>query len=226
MNESVNTVSSKDQLPVNSYIFRYPNKNAKKKIAIVGNSITKHGYAPQIGWFGNWGMAATSEDKDFVHLLKAKFEERYGEIDLLIAQASCWEGAETEDKESKLKEHYIPLVEFDPDILIVRLGENIQFHKTDSISLKKDFKYFMDFLGANNPNKQVILTGLFWSHKEKEAVITEIAKEMGYTFVFLQDLCNDPKMMAIGLFEHTGVAAHPGDLGMQVIADRIFDAIK
>ena len=226
MNESVNTVSGKDQLPVNSYIFRYPNENAKKKIAIVGNSITKHGYAPQIGWFGTWGMAATSQDKDFVHLLKAKFHERYGEVDLMIAQAACWESAKTEDKEGKLKDHYIPLVEFDPDILIVRLGENIQFHETDSVTLKKDFKYFMDFLGANKPGKQVILTGLFWTHEEKEAVVTEIAKEMGYTFVFLQDLGNDPEMMATGLFEHAGVAAHPGDLGMQVIADRIYNAIK
>lgn len=226
MNESVNTVSSQNQLPVNNYIYRYPNENAKKRIAIIGNSITKHGYAPQIGWFGNWGMAATSEDKDFVHLLKAKFEERYGEIDLCFAQGACWEGAKSEDKAATLDEFFKPFVEFDPDILIVRIGENIQYHETDFETLKKDFKYFMDFLGANNPKRQVILTGLFWTHEEKEQVVTEIAKEMGYTFVFIQDLGNDPKMMATGLFEHAGVAAHPGDLGMQEIANRIYNAVK
>ncbi|MDO7885314.1 hypothetical protein [Hymenobacter cheonanensis] len=44
-------------------------KPAYGKIIVLGNSITRHPPLAEIHWPHNWGMAATSQDKDFVHLL-------------------------------------------------------------------------------------------------------------------------------------------------------------
>ena len=40
------------------------------RVLFVGNSITLHGPRPQIGWTNNWGMAASSRDRDYVLLLQ------------------------------------------------------------------------------------------------------------------------------------------------------------
>ncbi|MEI6540199.1 MAG: hypothetical protein WCO86_11845, partial [Planctomycetota bacterium] len=39
------------------------------RILVLGNSLTLHGPKAEIGWAGNWGMAASAQDKDYVHLL-------------------------------------------------------------------------------------------------------------------------------------------------------------
>jgi hypothetical protein len=57
-------------------------------------------------------------------------------------------------------------------------------------------------------------------------LLEEIGKELGHSVVRLSDLGEDDSMMAKGLFEHEGVAVHPGDLGMKTIADRIWHEIE
>ena len=50
-----------------------------------------------------------------------------------------------------------------------------------------------------------------------------LAEKYGFEFVQLSDLGYSDENMAKGLFEHQGVAMHPGDLGMKRIADRIIE---
>ena len=47
------------------------------RILFWGASTTKHPPAEDIGWSGNWGMAASAEENDYVHKLVSYLEEKY-----------------------------------------------------------------------------------------------------------------------------------------------------
>ena len=220
-NAAANTVSAENQLKVNDYVTIYK-RGGSKKVLFFGNSITRHEPAPHIGWHGDWGMAASCQENDFVHLIVKELDKAYGTIDYCIAQGSKWERGYTRSSEV-LEEIYSKAREFKADIVIVRIGENI----TPEEHLKVDCKPAVDeairFL-VSNENAKVIVTDMFW-YAIYNDVFREVSEERGYTFCHITDLENDERTMAKGLFEHTGVAAHPGDFGMQCIADRILAKI-
>ena len=53
----------------------------------------------------------------------------------------------------------------------------------------------------------------------------EAAAELGAPLVKLADLGTRDEMKAVGFFEHSGVAGHPGNAGMAAIAERILEKL-
>ena len=89
--DKANTVSAINQLNVNDYI-SFINKDGKgKRIMFAGNSITRHGVKEDIGWFNDFGMAASSIDKDYVHIIAKRVSEIDSDATFCIAQCASWE---------------------------------------------------------------------------------------------------------------------------------------
>ena len=86
-NAAANTVSADNQVRVNDYVSIYK-RGGVKKVLFFGNSITRHEPALHIGWTGDWGMAASSIEKDFVHIVVDELDKKYGKVDYCIAQGS------------------------------------------------------------------------------------------------------------------------------------------
>ena len=219
-NELANTVAAKNQLNGNPNI-SYERNDGGIKVLFVGNSITRHGYKPDIGWYGDWGMAASSKDKDYVHRAISMLEEKYGKVDACIAQGAEWERA-YENTKACLQEKYLEARDFKADIVIIRIGENMP--KGSAPDCKPQFAEMIEFF-ASKDGARVIVTDSFWRNDARDGMIKEICEENGYTFCQLHDLEEDEANMAIGLFEHKGVARHPSDLGMENIAERIVECV-
>ena len=104
-----------------------------------------------------------------------------------------------------------------------RFIENVPRKDFDAETFKREYAVFADFLNPTGKARIVLSSG-FWEH-EGDAAIRTVAVERGYPFVELGDLGERDEMKAIGLFEHTGVANHPGDRGMKAIAERLWNAV-
>ena len=212
-----NTVDSKSQLKKTEMVkFDRPEGNGIR-VTFVGNSITLHGVKPDIGWNNAWGMAASAKEKDYVHVLESAILAKDPNAAFCICQAARWERAYKNGNET------YPLYEsardFDADIIVFRCIENCPGKEFDRDTFKRELDALLRYLDKNGKAKFIITTG-FWHHPG-DVALREYAEEKGYPCVELGDLGERNEMKAIGLFEHSGVANHPGDLGMKSIAERI-----
>ena len=216
-----NTVKAENQLKPNEYVSFEGENNKGIRIMFLGNSITLHGIKHDIGWHNRWGMAASAKEKDYVHIIENEILKENPDAAFCICQAAAWEMKFKNGKE--LHSLFEPARDFRADIIVARLIENCPFDNFDKETFKNEYFGLIRYLSGENT--RVILTTGFWKHIGDKA-IEEMAREENIPLVKLGDLGEDDSMKAIGLFEHSGVANHPGDKGMQAISDRILAVLK
>ncbi len=211
-----NTVASTNQLEKNKCVSFINEKGTGVRILFVGNSITRHGKKPEIGWYHDFGMAASCAEKDYVHRVVSALSKK-NDAAACIAQVGAWEGHYKEG--AAQLEKFEKARNFGADIIVIRCVENCDHKNLDKEIFEREYKRLIDYFNLNK-KAHIILTTSFWKHPADE-VIRAVAEKENYDLAELSDLGEDDSMKALGLFEHEGVANHPGDLGMQKIAERI-----
>lgn len=197
------------------------------KILFLGNSITRHAPAEAIGWSGDWGMAASAKEKDFVHRVTHSLARVAGETPQVMIQnvAEFERQYATYDADVKLKDAFA----FRADLVIVAIGENVP--PLDSEASTATFRNSLLKLlrgFANDRDSTIVVRSCFWPNPAKDQVLKQVCQEVGGTFVDIGQLAQDEANFARSerKFQHSGVAAHPGDRGMQAIADAVLGGIR
>ncbi len=192
-------------------------------VLFIGNSITRHLPKPEIGWHRDCGMAASSPESDYLHIVLRGLEKQLGRVNYCVAQLGRWEKQYWDDG---ILLSYVKAREFAADIIICRLGENIWGSRDmlEEQPLYPKFDGMLKYFNAK-PASKVAVTDLFWAWDDIDKPIRKVVSDNGYTQVYIGDLGARSDCKALDEYEHHGVSIHPNDLGMQNIAGRILRAL-
>lgn len=187
-----------------------------KRVLIVGNSITLHAPLPEKGWNGNWGMAASAANKDYVHLISAKLRKLNPNVEIQLMIAVDFEQNYKTYDFKKIK----TFVDFHPDLVVMRIAENSNLTTLNDYENRYD-KLITELISESSASK-VICTTSFWATTEDVSWrIRNVASNRGYFLVDLETLSKDKTFAAFNYFQDLGIGAHPSDKGMQEIANKI-----
>jgi alpha-galactosidase len=198
-----------------------------QKVLFVGNSLTLHAPKADIGWSGNWGMAATAEAKDYVHLVTQGLALRQGVRPIvLVKNVADFERADASyDTPGK----FADAAAFKADLIILAIGENVplltspaaqQVYQARVIGLLKVLR--------GDTSARIVVRSSFWANAAKDGAMRRACDSLGGTFVDISALTLDERNYARSerSYQHAGVASHPGDRGMAAIAEEIVKAVK
>lgn len=202
-----------------SYIEGYSN------ILHLGNSIAKHALTSY--WWGSWGMAASELSKDYVHRFLAKMQVLKPAAATSVLNIAEWEVNPSGWNKSTLDPYLIG-----KDLICIRLGENATYNGT----FKTEFASLISYIKSKNSTAKILIGGVFWADSNKDTAMSEVASENSLPFVSLSHLDIPANKSYMGAqvkgddgqwhtVNNTGVAIHPGDLGMDAIATELFNAL-
>ncbi len=239
------TSASSNQLTITSCPPPSTGGGQYNRVLYVGNSITLHGGNPFFivnDQNPKRGMAATAPDKDYVRLMSAKHRSVNPAVDnrtiaswnlggqLDEATGPYWESQST--KGGIDLSRFDPIAAWKPDLVYIRLGENVMDGEITNPSLYQNrLKELIDKLISQSPGAKVVLSTSVWDKPNYDKAIRAVAAERNYPLADFSDMW--PNRSTNGYFALTdlnggprygdaGTDAHPDDDGMKRIADNLW----
>jgi hypothetical protein len=208
------------------------------KMMVVGNSLTHHSPASGadgLSWDGDWGMAASCEPNDYVHVLQGRLQgdQPTTPLALEIGHIADERYTMTGVAHGSMNLSGAPtLTASNADLMVFQLGENY-VGTLDWSTFGQNYKTTIQQIAAGGSTPKLVVVGPWWDAVTtyKSMLIQRVAYEVGATYVRIDDVSKVPANLAMNepyaapAWATNGVGGHPGDTGMAVLADRIYNAI-
>jgi hypothetical protein len=213
-----------------------PSKNYKK-VFVLGNSLT-------IG-FGTHGMASSDVNTDYYYWLQQTLSSKNGELVMRRFSGALWESGSngTEDGLSERRLSFLDStvsknIDGSEDLIIVQLGDNVNTSDKKK-HFKEDAVVLINWFKSKCPDAKILWVYGWYNFTSNMPLLKDaIVEAGGCDLVDISKFATDEKYKSkignkyidrngnIMEITSTGVASHPGDLGMEMIANLILDALQ
>ncbi len=209
------------------------------RILFIGDSITRHGTSEdtraRLGWDHVAGMAATSEEKDYAHLVANLVQATMPARPVELYFHTSGGSGSAKQRLSTIQEA-LPI---QPHLVIIQLGEH-EKEADGADALRENYEALIASLQNQPKPPQIIATGVWSLGKQDrntegklgytgwpaivEDTMRAACEKHGVTFVSVSEVARDPACRGWG--ENPGVKWHPNDKGHESYASRIFEAYR
>ena len=212
-------------------IFLIPIKSFSQKelnkVFVLGNSLT-------LG-FGTHGMASTDINNDYFYLVKKAIVKENQGLRMKRFSGTSWEAYKSSEKRmAYLNSSVIANIDGLEELIIIQLGDNV----SSTENLLADAKDLLIWFKNKCPNAKILwLYGWYKTNKNMPIIKQAVSEISNCTLVDISNYNVQKYQSKLGItykdkngnnavINSKDIASHPGDLGMEMIANEILSVLK
>lgn len=204
------------------------------KVLLLGNSLLL-GFSTDGSHGAPFGCTASDSKHDWAYLLTEKLKVKSPNVTVKKLHDAKFEQAESDTASEGYISNEFAAAEKNNDLVIVQIGDNVNTELRRQ-TFKNNFSKLIRAIRTNNPAADIVVAGAWFNNANIEGWLQSQSKPLNYTFVPLSDLSTSANMATVGdtvtfndgvqMQVYEAIRTHPGNKGMEAIANRIYDSLN
>lgn len=204
------------------------------KVLLLGNSILL-GFSTDGSHGAPFGCTASDSKHDWAYLLTEKLKVKSPNVTVKKLHDAKFEQAESDAASEGYISNEFAAAAKNNDLVIIQIGDNVNTELRRT-TFKNNFSKLIRAIRTNNPAADIVVAGAWFNNANIEGWLQSQSKILNYIFVPLSDLSTSSNMATVGdtvtfddgvqMQVYEAIRTHPGNKGMEAIANRIYDSLN